>query len=46
MSESGEYERYRSFSKCKSFILKQKNPVWVRWIWQPFIIIVYHYLDI
>ncbi len=24
MSESGEYERYRSFSKRKSFIFKQK----------------------
>ncbi len=40
MSESGEYERYRSFSKCKSFVLKQKSGLGALDM-----AVVYHYLE-
>ncbi len=38
MSESGEYERYHSFSQRKSFIFKQKSGLSVLDI-----VAVYHY---
>ncbi len=40
MSESGKYERYRSFSKHKSFILKQKSGLGALDM-----AAVYHYLE-